>query len=176
MSGKVFGIGLSKTGTTSLHHALTQLGFKGKHYPQHFELFECDFSPLDAYDAVTDIPAAAYYSQLDEVYPGSKFVLTVRDIDDWLASMERWLAPGRRPNAFMLQMRLVVYGAVKFDRSRFKYVYERHFEEVTHYFRGRSDDLLVMNICAGDGWEKLCAFLDKPTPKRDFPFIVPGQR
>ena len=176
MSGKIFGVGLSKTGTTSLHHALIELGFKGKHYPQQPRLFAGDFSGLEAYDAITDIPAAAYYAQLDEAFSGAKFILTVRDIDDWLASMERWLTRSRRPNEFMLQMRLVVYGTINFHRERLKYVYERHVRDVENYFRARPTDLLVMNICAGDGWEKLCAFLGKPAPRTEFPFIVPGHR
>jgi sulfotransferase family protein len=176
VSGKIFGIGLSKTGTTSLHHALMQMGFNSKHYPQQSGLFACDFSGLDPYDAVTDIPVAAYYAQLDQAFPGAKFILTVRDVDDWLASMERWLSRSRRPNEFMLQMRLVVYGTIKYHRGRLKQVYERHVQGVEDYFRARPNDLLVMNICAGDGWGKLCAFLGKPAPKVEFPRVVPGER
>lgn len=176
MSGKIFGIGLSKTGTTSLHHALMQLGFKSKHYPQRPELFSCDFRYLEGYDAITDIPVAPFYAQLDEVFPGSKFILTIRDVDDWLRSMERWLDRARRPNEFMLQMRLVVYGIVTFHRSRLKYVYEEHVSAVQHYFRERPGDLLIMNICAGESWEKLCPFLKKPVPSAPFPFVVPGGR
>jgi hypothetical protein len=174
MSGKIFGIGLSKTGTTSLNEALVQLGLNSKHYPQFRELFAGDFRCLEKYDAVTDIPVAPYYAQLDEAFPGSKFILTVRSLDDWLASMERWLVPQRRANDFMIQMRLAMYGVTAFHRGRLKYVYERHVREVEDYFRRRPQDLLVLDICAGEGWEKLCAFLEKPVPAGNFPFVVPG--
>jgi hypothetical protein len=40
---------------------------------------------------------------------------------------------------------------------------------VKEYFRDRPDDLLVMNICAGEGWEKLCPFLGLAIPKVKFP-------
>jgi len=33
----------------------------------------------------------------------------------------------------------------------------------------RPDDLLVMDIPAGDGWEQLCAFLALPEPDAPFP-------
>jgi hypothetical protein len=29
--------------------------------------------------------------------------------------------------------------------------------------------LLVMDICGGEGWEKLCPFLNQPTPEVAFP-------
>jgi Sulfotransferase domain len=174
MSGKVFGIGLSKTGTTSLNQALVQLGLNSKHYPQRSELFAGDFRCLEKYDAATDIPVAPYFAQLDEAFPGAKFILTVRKLDDWLRSMERWLVPGRRASDFMIQMRLAVYGVTTFHRGRLKYVYERHVREVEEYFKQRPRDLLVLDVCAGEGWEKLCAFLNKPVPPGPFPFIVPG--
>ncbi|HEX9443229.1 MAG TPA: sulfotransferase [Candidatus Binatia bacterium] len=172
--GKVFGIGLSKTGTTSLHHALGTLGFKGKHYPQRPELFACDFRYFDDYDAVTDIPVAPYYPQLDEAYPGSKFILTVRGVDDWLRSMENWWSRSRRPNDFMMRMRLAVYGVGSFHRARLKYVFEKHERDVREYFKDRPGDLLILDICAGEGWDKLCRFLNRPVPPGEFPLVVPG--
>ena len=174
MTGKIFGIGLSKTGTTSLNEALVQLGYHSKHYPQLRELFTGDFRCLEKYDAVTDIPVAPYYAQLDEAFPGSKFILTVRNLNDWLASMERWLVPQRRTNEFIIQMRLAMYGVTTFHRGRLKYVYERYVREAEAYFSSRPKDLLVLDICAGEGWEKLCAFLGKPVPAGKFPFLVPG--
>lgn len=177
MSGKIFGIGLSKTGTTSLNQALIEMGFKSVHYPQRAELFSGDFRCFDDYDAATDIPVAPYYPQLDERYPGSKFILTVRDVEDWLRSMDRWLSQNRRPSEFVLRVRIAVYGVVKFHAGRLRYVYERHLRDVREYFKDRPEDLLVMNICAGEGWDKLCPFLNRAViPSRDFPFIVPGSK
>src|SRR5207237_3908 len=46
---KVFGIGLSRTGTTSLTRALELLGYRAKHYPTAESHFE-------EYDALTDTP------------------------------------------------------------------------------------------------------------------------
>ncbi len=42
--------------------------------------------------------------------------------------------------------------------------------QTREYFKGRPDDLLILDICGGDGWEKLCNFLSLPIPSVDFPF------
>jgi hypothetical protein len=176
VSGKIFGIGLSKTGTTSLHHAFQDLGFVSKHFPKLPELFTGDFRCLDEYDAASDISIAPYYPQLDAAYPGAKFILTVRKIDDWLQSLERWWRRARRPSAYMVQVRLAVYGVHTFHADRLRYVYEKHTADVEKYFAGRPGDLLTMNICAGEGWDKLCPFLNQPMPGASFPFVVPGSQ
>lgn len=90
---KVFGLGLSRTGTASLGHALNLLGVKTIHYP-HDERTFADLRNanyrlhiLDDYQGIVDIPVCPYYPQLDEVYPGSKFILTVREKNSWLTSL-----------------------------------------------------------------------------------------
>jgi hypothetical protein len=49
---------------------------------------------------------------------------------------------------------------------------------VHDYFRERPDDLLVLNICAGEGWERLCPFLGQDVPGIPFPWANrrPGPR
>ena len=47
--------------------------------------------------------------------------------------------------------------------------YKNHNREVNEYFKDRPDDLLVMDVTAGDGWEKLCPFLGVDIPDIDFP-------
>ena len=93
---KVFGIGLSKTGTTSLHAALEILGYRAGTFRHMRDLgldhwFRGDFSPnyLKDLDAVTDLPVATWFRELDIRYPGSKFILTVRPRDSWLQSIKR---------------------------------------------------------------------------------------
>jgi hypothetical protein len=174
--GKIFGLGLSKTGTTSLHHALKRLGLKSVHYPHKKEIFVGDFSWMDDYDAVSDIPVAPYYPQLDKIYPGSKFILTVRAVDQWLQSMERWWNRPDRASEYMIRMRIAVYGVHAFHADRLRYVYEKHVNDATEYFRNRPRDLLVLDICAGEGWEQLCPFLDRSPPGGNFPWVVPGDK
>ena len=43
------------------------------------------------------------------------------------------------------------------------------YHEINTYFKNRPNDLLVMNICEGDGWEMLCPFLGTDIPDVPFP-------
>ena len=181
MINKIFGIGLSKTGTSSLHEALTRLGINSIHYPNdeitYRELKSGNFnlSILKKYKAVADTPVVPYYPQLDKLFPGSKFILTVREMESWLVSVEKHWAtapafedqPLKRE--FQEFIRRAVYGTIEFNKERFQYVYELHHKNVLDYFKNRPGDLLVMDICKGDGYEKLCPFLGLPVLNEPFP-------
>jgi len=178
----IFGIGLSKTGTTSLFAALAELGFRAGTFRHLQDLgledwfagkFEKDY--LTTYDAVTDLPLAAFYPQLDKRYPESKFILTIRDMDSWLESARQHFS--REPKStFARDARLATYGVTRFNESRFRYVYETHFRNVTWYFKDRPNVLLILDIIGGEGWEQLCPFLDRDMRFRPFPHVKPGHR
>lgn len=180
---KVFGIGLSKTGTSSLGIALNRLGVPTIDYPHdpatraQLEAGDFRLKLLERYDAITDTPVVPYYPQLDELYPGSKFILTVRDIDSWLKSVEAhwadcgpWQQMSKNDRDFAYFIRAAVYGSVRFNESRYRYVYERHLDQVRHYFADRPDDLLEIDICGGQTMGPLGRFLgidvaDDPFPR-----------
>ena len=167
---KIFGIGLSKTGTNSLTDALLRLGHTGKHYPSD-NIFEA----ADIFDSLTDIPVARYYKELDKRHPGAKFILTIREKKSWLESMRKHME--RRPpstlGAWGKETREVVYGTLYFDAKKLGRVYDKHHLEIMSYFGDREDDLLIMNICEDDSetnWEKLCEFLGHDNiPSEPFP-------
>jgi hypothetical protein len=121
------------------------------------------------FDALTDIPAARFYRELDEAFPDSKFILTVRDETAWLSSCSRFFAKGTHQFFKWRQINLDMYGVESYSQTAFQDAYARHISAVQSYFNSRPNDLLVMNIPAGDGWEKLCPFLDKPVPEQPFP-------
>lgn len=175
---KIFGLGLSKTGTQSLTEALRILGFTALHYPHDLKTYsqilnaDFQFDAVNAFDAVIDTPVVRYYAQLDELFPKSKFIMTVRDMPSWLTSCQRhWcaVAPTHVDMNFRTMIDLSVYGCARFHRERFQFVYEQHAREVRRYFRRRTKDYLEMNIVAGDGWEPLCRFLELPIPPVGFP-------
>ncbi len=213
---KVFGLGLSHTGTRSLNAALEVLGIPSYHWATDRRTYRelshgvYDLTLLKRYQGLTDITAAPYYAQFDGVYPSSKFILTLRDKASWLRRMmqiygapegnplgrrkgkfwERLSAHVRRYGVgFLFSMHFVgymknevgiepridfqsiaTYGGVCFaDESRLSYVYDTHVKNVRDYFKDRPDDLLVMNIFEGDGWDRLCSFLGKERPGVDFP-------
>ena len=83
---RIFGVGMHKTGTTSLYKALEILGFDTAHWsgPQWakniwLEMREGRSLTIEKHYAITDLPITLLYRELDKAYPGSKFILTVRD-------------------------------------------------------------------------------------------------
>ena len=68
---KIFGIGMPKTGTSSLTAALRELGFRTAHFPRDpatvAELRAGNYrlSILSEIDSLTDVPIPAIYAQLD---------------------------------------------------------------------------------------------------------------
>ncbi|MGH8883603.1 MAG: sulfotransferase family protein [Egibacteraceae bacterium] len=186
-SFKVFGLGLSRTGTRSLTEALHVLGFDTVHYPTDRATLDtlvrgdARFPLLEHYDGITDITVSPYYEDLDRAWPGSKFVLTVRDEDSWLRSCHsHWTnswawkqeGKGEEHRVYMETQRFLeaaVYASYEFHEDRFRRAYRRHIDNVTRYFAGRDDDLLVLDIAAGDGYERLAPFLGVPMPDQLFP-------
>lgn len=183
---KIFGLGLSRTGTRSLTSALQVLGYDCSHYPIDEDTYtelsnaQYDLTLLKYYDGLTDITTAPFYHHFDKLYPGSKFVLTVRDKESWLGSCSRhWFNrpafkdvddPDEEVHIKMRQfLRAAVYGCYNFDRERFSRVYDQHVREVMEYFKDRPEDLLIIDICSGEGFEKLAPFLDRPVPTENFP-------
>ena len=196
---RALGIGLSKTGTTTLSEAFGILGLKCLDYDSK-RLNEIlagrdldpDFRIYDDVDAATDIPTALFYEELLLAYPGCKAILTIRDPDAWYRSVvshynERF--PIRRPSLkdrllaqfkigagkseiryheFRTNMRNLVFGSVHAS----EFLYKKRFIEhnLLAQLRIPADRLLVMDITAGDGWDKLCPFLDLPVPTTPFPF------
>jgi hypothetical protein len=173
---KIFGIGLSKTGTTSLAHALELLGYKTRDYPGlvHYspgDLTSIDAGLLDTHDALTDTPIPSFYRELDARYPDAKFILTIRDAEGWLKSCKKQFTQklADKQNDAHNRLFMDIYGCTMFDEQKFRAAYDRFINGVRDYFNGRPDKLLIMNVVAGDGWEMLCPFLNKSIPDIPFP-------
>ena len=101
MKAKIFGIGFHKTGTSSLARALTLLGFntihgdprkkppygdEGRTLIEMIDKGNYELPTIEKYDAFTDNPYFSIWKQLDSNYPGSKFILTIRDPKKWIKS------------------------------------------------------------------------------------------
>lgn len=173
---KIFGIGLSKTGTTSLASALELLGYQTKDYPglAHYapgDLSSIDPALLEDYDALTDTPIPSFYRELDARYPDAKFILTVRDTEGWLKSCKKQFTQklADKQNEAHNRLFMDLYDTTVFDEAKFRAGYEHFVKGVQDHFRDRPGKLLVLNVTGGDGWEALCAFLGKPVPDMPFP-------
>jgi 3'-phosphoadenosine 5'-phosphosulfate (PAPS) 3'-phosphatase len=173
---KIFGIGLSKTGTSSLAQALQSLGFKtrdnmGATRYTAGDLASIDMATVETHDALTDTPIPSFYRELDARFPGSRFILTVRDREGWLKSCmkqfnSRFAAGQSESNRRLFED---LYGTNEFDPALFAAGYDRFVAGALEYFKDRPGDLLVLNVTAGEGWEKLCPFLGRSIPEVPFP-------
>lgn len=177
---RIFCIGMHRTGTTSIHEALKILGFDSFHWgtgeaPLIWdEMNALGRSPtLERWYALSDLPIPLLYKNLDKAYPGSKFILTVRDEISWAKSVERLWDAKYNPTRWMWsvypfshRIHTELYGQKDFDAEVFLARYRRHNAEVQEYFKDRPQDLLVMHQ---PSWGPLCAFLDRPVPAVHYP-------
>lgn len=168
---KVFGIGFHKTGTKSLGAALRILGYRvvgpvGTRDPDIARNALATARALSfRYDAFQDNPWPILFREMDALHPGSRFILTTRPEDEWIASVKRYFGEQASP------MRGWIYGAGSPAGNEAVYLrrYREHHDHVRAWFRDRPGDLLEMDITRGDGWERLCPFLGVPVPDTPFP-------
>ena len=181
---RIFGIGMHKTATTSLHMAFKILGFDSAHWKSaHWaksiwdEMHSSGRSlTLEKHYALCDLPITLLYEKLDVAYPGSKFILTTRNEERWLQSVRNHWSPEHNKfraawdtDPFTHRIHKALYGQKNFDAEIFIARYRRHNAEVQEYFKDRPGDLLVMDMDRNPGWSELCAFLDRPIPGVAYP-------
>lgn len=187
---KVFGIGLSRTGTSSLTRALEALGFDTLHFINPITKRILDLDDFYFFDAFTDSPVAYRFEELYTLFPDAKFIYTVRNLSDWVRSNSQLYEPMGFTTTQEMKAWFTQPEANKFSKlfqnyhPTYREAYESLYadfptwEDSYHAFEQRvqqffkekpKDKLLTINICDGEGWEKLCTFLNRPIPKEDFP-------
>lgn len=196
---KIIGVGLSRTGSMSLKYALDDLGFPCYHMIVAVENFArgdldlwLDFmegrtkmdwdSVFEGYDATVDTPPAVYYEELYEKYPDAKFILTVRNADNWYASLSKLmnmhdtliekLTFMPRFKAFQRVYRILEKEVKKYgdDKESIIKYFHAHNDAVKSFIP--SEKLLVFEV--KDGWGPLCEFLGVEIPDKEFPNLNSG--
>lgn len=205
MGLKVIGAGGPRTGTASLKTAFETLGFGEcqhmeslfnrpqlvDYWVEFFETGTTDFDKLfDGFQSTSDFPGYLRLEPLYEKYPDAKFVLTLRDPEEWYESAIRTVH-AFTPQTFGQKLKLL---PKKIKSKRFRsiaktlrlvevYLWKRHYQgqfldkqkaidiylETNEKTRALipKDQLLEYRI--SDGWEPLCEFLDVPVPDQPFP-------
>jgi hypothetical protein len=188
---KIFCIGRNKTGTTSLKKAMLDLGFitgnqgKAERLIDYYKMR--NFKPIIAYcktaEFFQDVPFSWPFTfiAMDIAFPGSKFILTVRDnSEQWYSSLTKYhsklFGDGKLPAKEELQNAVYCYKGWAWTANRLAYKtpesnpyqkeiliqsYEAHNEAVLEYFRHRPHDLLVINPAHEDAYIRLCKFLNR---------------
>ncbi len=174
------------TGTASLDRALRQLGVSpvvDRSRVRSAGLVEALVERGDPepalryarpYRAFTGSPWNMWdlYRHLDRRYPGSRFVLTERDAEEWW----RWLraTAGATGPDTLESHRLHLRAATSSQRDMVESFLRRN-REIREFF-GDRDDFLVLDVARQEGWEPLCRLLgDLPAPELPFP-TAPGRR
>lgn len=196
---KIFCIGRNKTGTTSLARAFKDLGYPvGNQRKAELLLDDYirkDFIPIIKYcrsaQVFQDIPFSypELYKVLDQAYPGSKFILTVRDSpEQWYQSLVRYhsklFGRGQVPTADDLRKAAYVYPGWIWKANRAVYStpeddpynkeiliqhYLEYNQDVQDYFSDK-DCLLTINVSEKGAYQKFCEFIGVKPLADDFPW------
>ena len=127
-------------------------------------------SDINNSDGACDLPIAARYKQIEILYPGSKFIYTVRERHDWMESVTKHFL--RRPSSTLGEWgkhnRELIYGSLYADEVDFLAKFDAHDLAVREYFHDKK--LLILDISKDDAWEDLADFLNKEPPPKGTPF------
>jgi len=205
---QVLCLGLSRTSTMSLLTALNKLGYKTYHATEATRNRQCtqwnesleakisgngevfgreEFDKLlGSYSAVTDMPCANFPDELIAAYPDAKVILTTRDPDKWIASVESsfyrilgsrtWLViPYLLPQGLVFRKMLLLgltdwASGHPYDRTALRAGFIAHNEHV----RGIVPKEKLLEFTPKDGWKPLCEFLGKEVPDEPFPHVNAG--
>lgn len=185
----VIGVGLPKTGTTTLRKCLRMLGYRTGPYVGYAEASQRalhadrDGLPVRAedwaflqdymakYDVALDTPWWYFYQKLAKQYPDALFILTTRrDTETWLRSVISQENKADKSNKYALQKR-ASYGFPQiFGREQeHRDLYDQHNAAVRDFFQ--QGPYAFMDLCweSGHGWDELCSFLGVRKPWRSIP-------
>ncbi|HCT41986.1 MAG TPA: hypothetical protein DF427_12720 [Moraxellaceae bacterium] len=158
--------------------------------------FDNNFDPVIEYcnsaQVFQDIPFSwpETWKHLDQAFPGSKFILTLRDdAEQWYQSVTRFHGKlfgqnGNTPTADDLRnadyvRKGFMYNTVKvhgtpehdpYNKEIMIAHYERYNRDVIAYFSNRPDDLLIINVAEPGAYQHFVSFLGVQSSATDFPW------
>jgi Sulfotransferase domain len=203
---KLIGAGLPRTATTTQMIALEMLGMPCYHMrdmmsdpatsvPQWRAALEGDGDWDEIFagkDSTVDWPAAYHWRELMDVYPDAKILLSVRDADSWVKSMDNTITQIFYGDTLMYHLARSHYHIDPLFKGWIDLLTEMNFGEERGAWAGTngepakmaqamerwnqevidtvpSERLLVWN--PKEGWDPLCEFLDVPVPEQPLPNV-----
>lgn len=195
MTLKIVGAGFGRTGTLSMKAALEQIGFGpcyhmsevishppfAEHWMTATAGGKVDWNEVfEGYVSAVDWPSCAFYGDHASLYPDSKVILTVRDLNTWYESCQATifnvmrppleLVPPHMKHVAKLARTLVAektFSGRIDDRAHCIAVHQAHIDEVKQTIP--PSRLLVFDV--KQGWDPLCRFLGVPVPATAFPRV-----
>jgi len=191
MTLAVFSAGFGRTGTMSLKLALEEIGFGPCHHMEEvaqngeiqIPLWNDAFAGRPDFEAIyrgygpaVDWPTAAFWREVAEVYPEAKVILSTRSAESWCASFSQTILtilsnPDSWEDNVRPWLEMVTNVVVKrslggrTDPEGLMEAFKAHEAAVKAAIP--PEKLLVFDV--RQGWEPLCAFLDRPVPLSPFP-------
>ncbi len=162
---KIFYIGLSRTGTSSLHHILSELGLRSDHFCGYLLLDPPNYKKCEDYDCLGDTPVPLLYKKLDKRFEGSKFILTIREKEQWLESMKWMFSHGKviwEWNQDIHNYHRHFYGCRSYNKEILSAHWDRYHNDVLDYFSDRPSDLMIIKLEEGFDIKRISEFIDVP--------------
>jgi hypothetical protein len=195
---KIICVGQPKTGTKTLAEIFTLLGIKVSSNPNIYKINNIEYSevnsiPIDTnnffnnisylqknleiFDFFHDIPYSFNYELIDKQYPDSKYILTIRDEEDWFKSLINYQ---HIPNMSSCSLLNVIYHheiIMEEHKNEVIELYRKYNNDVITYFKDVPEKLLIINLCdknknknETDIIQKICQFTNLKTPNN---FVLP---
>ena len=157
---KVFVIGLSRTGTTSITEALNQMGLQVHHFCGKLVRDVTTGKPTvvkkyaAAFDGHTDIATVLVMEELKTLYPDCRFIHTIRDKNEWSEAMIKFVSVEPRKTLFRYHPTPrtfydAAYGPNEWwthTMQDWRDIHTAHYKRVKA-LKLNSDRLLAINIC-----------------------------
>lgn len=166
---KIFGVGLSFSGSNKLVRFFSHLGLRvlpfdvqATAYLPHAGNYSWE-GVYDDVDVVLDLPVALYYNQLLEAYPQALFIATSRDVHLWFDLISEYLKTHESlftPADFPLNIRMLhklAFGSDHPDKDVWISNYQKHYQQVREaipstkllkiHFEGLTPKLPVAELC-----------------------------
>jgi len=163
--GKIFIIGLPRTGTTSVCAAMLELGFTVAHTAYTQQTFE-------QAQIIADTPIFCDYQMLDNYYPKSRFIYLERDSHLWLPSIKQLLIRMQKNmlradggfNTIIKRCYQQTFSPfteenIKDEQFLLK-CYQQHQNGVKSYFKNRPQELLSIDVSKEGSYTQLLSFLE----------------
>lgn len=183
---------MNKTGTTSLNYEFQRLKIKVGNQNTAESLFDdykigkLDklFQYCNQSTFFQDVPFSIpnFYKILDNKFPKSKFILTIRSsADEWYESLIRFhsMTPnipsnGNLPTSddlkesnyvrkgWLFDVHTTIFGVSEnnlYDRNTLIDTYNTHIADVLEYFKNRKNDLLILDLSKNSSYTEFTKFI-----------------
>lgn len=175
---KIFGIGLARTGTTSLSKALEILGYKSVHVECNvmevsnddgYDRFSIINNVLEDNEAIIGTPLSPCFEMLANKYPDALFIITLRESEGWLKSCSLFFTEKLLMDENHKALHRWLYNSILYDKEKFMKGYINYVCKVLKFFDSKRNRLLLYSLCSRSSWKPLCDFLGKEIPDIPLP-------